>query len=213
MLLTTFSEPTEGIYHVQENTQAFLHDKCLGKGTVYVTEANLSWCDLASGKGFSLDYPTISLHAISKDTAHFPHECLFCMVEGAFEGEIETESDNENEEDGPPPAELRFVPDDKQTLDNMYIAISDCQVLHPDEQEQIEEEMAGYPLDYGEEFFTSQNDQNADLTENGQATLERLENVFQVQSQEEFLDMTNRTNRNLNGHDETESGQFDDMDD
>ena len=39
MLLTTFSEPTEGIYHVQENTQAFLHDKCLGKGTVYVTEA------------------------------------------------------------------------------------------------------------------------------------------------------------------------------
>ena len=28
--------------------------------------------------------------------------------------------------------------------------------------------VAGYPLDYGEEFFTSQNDQNADLTENGQ---------------------------------------------
>ena len=34
-----------------------------------------------------------------------------CMILG----EIETESDNENEEDGPPPAELRFVPDDKQT--------------------------------------------------------------------------------------------------
>ena len=28
--------------------------------------------------------------------------------------------------------------------------------------------VAGYPLDYVEEFFTSQNDQNADLTENGQ---------------------------------------------
>lgn len=212
MLLTTFSEPTENVYHVQENTQAFIQDKYLGKGTLYITEDYLSWCDLATGKGFSLDYPVISLHAVCKDTAYFPHECLFCMVEEAFEDEMESGSDNGSEDDHPA-TELRFVPDDKMSLERIYIAISDCQVLHPDQQEQLEEEMAGYPLDYGEEFFTSQNDENADLTEDGQATLDRLENVFQLQSQQEFLEMTQQTNGGVNGHDATESGQFDDVED
>ena len=33
-----------------------------------------------------------------------------------------------------------------------------------------------------------------------QATLERLENVFQIQSQDEFVNMTNQTNGTVNGH-------------
>ena len=48
--------------------------------------SSLSWCDDSTSRGFSLEYPTISLHAVSKDTTHFPHECLFCMVEGVFQG-------------------------------------------------------------------------------------------------------------------------------
>lgn len=120
-MLTTITEPTEGIYLVERNVQAFVGEKCLGKGPLYVSEeyvtnklreANidtsnqemtslrsfcvntpmytlssyLSWCDALSAKGFSLEYPNISLHAVSKDTSHFPYECVFCMVEGAFEG-------------------------------------------------------------------------------------------------------------------------------
>ncbi|CAB4040851.1 Hypothetical predicted protein, partial [Paramuricea clavata] len=57
--------------------------------------------------------------------------------------EIEGDDDNELEEDDPPSAELRFVPDDKSALNDIYAAICDCQVLHPDEQEQLEDEMAG----------------------------------------------------------------------
>ncbi len=37
-MLTTITEPTEGVYHIQRNTQAFVGEKCLGKGVLYVTE-------------------------------------------------------------------------------------------------------------------------------------------------------------------------------
>ncbi|CAB4036670.1 methylosome subunit pICln-like, partial [Paramuricea clavata] len=57
-----------------------------------------------------------------------------------------------------------------------------------------------YPLDNGEEYFTSEDDANANLTEEGQATLERLENVFQIQSQQDFVNITNQTNGTVNGH-------------
>jgi Regulator of volume decrease after cellular swelling len=33
------------------------------------------------GQGFALEYPQISLHAISKDLTHFPDECLYLMVD------------------------------------------------------------------------------------------------------------------------------------
>ena len=50
--------------------------------------SKLSWRDDSTGQGFNLAYPDISLHAVSKDTTHFPHECLFCMVDVAFQGKL-----------------------------------------------------------------------------------------------------------------------------
>ena len=53
-------------------------------GSIFVNiifvSRRLSWCD-SSGQGFSLEYPSISLHAICKDTTQFPHECIYCMME------------------------------------------------------------------------------------------------------------------------------------
>lgn len=45
----------------------------------------LSWCD-SLGHGFSLEYPSISLHAICRDTSQFPHECIYCMMESPLDG-------------------------------------------------------------------------------------------------------------------------------
>ncbi|XP_046852778.1 methylosome subunit pICln-like [Xenia sp. Carnegie-2017] len=210
-MLTTITEPTEGIYLVERNVQAFVGEKCLGKGPLYVSEDYLSWCDALSAKGFSLEYPNISLHAVSKDTSHFPYECVFCMVEGAFEDELEDREDSENEDD-PPSAEIRFVPDNASSLNDIYTAICDCQVLHPDEQEQLEDEMAGYPFENGDEYFTNEVDASV-LSEDGQTTLDRLENVFQIQSQQDFASMTDQTNGNVNGHEKVDHGQFDDKED
>lgn len=49
----------------------------------------LSWFD-GSGMGFSLEYPTIGLHAISRDVSDFPQEHLYVMVNGKLAGESRT---------------------------------------------------------------------------------------------------------------------------
>ena len=38
MLLTNIPVPDEGIYHKQENTQAFIDGKDVGNGSLFITE-------------------------------------------------------------------------------------------------------------------------------------------------------------------------------
>lgn len=49
----------------------------------------LSWFD-GSGMGFSLEYPTIGLHAISRDVSAYPQEHLYVMVNGKLSGQAQT---------------------------------------------------------------------------------------------------------------------------
>lgn len=185
VIMTSFPPPTEGLHHVQEKTEAFVHDKSYGVGTLYIASERLSWCD-SSGQGFSLEYPSISLHAICKDTTQFPHECIYCMMESPLnDDENEGASDDSDDKVG----EVRFVPEDKSALDVMFKALSECQVLHPDPQEQEEDE----------DFFCDADE--GELSEEGQATLERLEGIMQMPSQEEFVEMTSgRNGHYVNGH-------------
>jgi len=45
--------------------------------------SSVVWCK-ADGKGFVLEYPSISLHAVCRDSSRFPQECLFLMVDGVM---------------------------------------------------------------------------------------------------------------------------------
>lgn len=36
VVMTTFPPPTEGLHHVQDKTEAFIHDKSCGVGTLYI---------------------------------------------------------------------------------------------------------------------------------------------------------------------------------
>lgn len=53
---------------------------------VFLPLRRLSWFD-GSGMGFSLDYPTIGLHAISRDVSAYPQEHLYVMVNGKLGGD------------------------------------------------------------------------------------------------------------------------------
>lgn len=35
-----------------------------------------------SGEGFTLEYPSIYIHAVSRDLNNFPEECLYLMIDG-----------------------------------------------------------------------------------------------------------------------------------
>ena len=65
VVVTSLGPPEEGVHHREENTTTYVNEKSLGKGTLYVSESRVSWVG-DRGHQFSLEYPHISLHAISR---------------------------------------------------------------------------------------------------------------------------------------------------
>ncbi|XP_069004406.1 methylosome subunit pICln [Embiotoca jacksoni] len=202
VLLKSLHPPTEGVRHEQAETTAVIDGHRLGCGTLYVAETRLSWFD-GSGMGFSLEYPTISLHAISRDVSAYPQEHLYVMVNGKLSDESEAEmaekaaDDDEDDNDGSSSGgddddegvitEIRFVPGDKASLESMFSAMCECQVLHPDpEDDDSDNDFEGEEYDVEEAehghgdiptFYTCDEGLSA-LTQEGQATLERLEGML-----------------------------------
>uniref|UniRef100_A0A3B4THX2 Methylosome subunit pICln n=1 Tax=Seriola dumerili TaxID=41447 RepID=A0A3B4THX2_SERDU len=177
VLLKNLHPPTEGVRHEQAETTAVMDGQRLGCGTLYVAETRLSWFD-GSGMGFSLEYPTISLHAISRDISTYPQEHLYVMVNGKLSGD--------DDDDGTI-TEIRFVPGDKAALESMFSAMCECQALHPDpEDDDSDNDFEGEEYDVEEAehghadiptFYTCDEGLSA-LTQEGQATLERLEGML-----------------------------------
>ncbi|XP_036450821.1 methylosome subunit pICln-like isoform X2 [Colossoma macropomum] len=200
VVLHNVSPPSEGVRHEQADITAVLDGKGLGSGTLCVAESRVSWVD-GSGVGFSLDYPSISLHAISRDLSTYPEEHLYVMVNSKHkdsknEGQKVKDDDSSSSDDDDDDdvddddsiglvTEIRFVPNDKGSLETMFTAMSECQALHPDpddsdsdfdgdeyDVEEAEQGQIDLPTYYSFEEGMSQ------LTVEGQATLERLEGVL-----------------------------------
>lgn len=53
---------------------------CCDKSYVLIYSV-LSWVNSDTRQGFSLEYPHISLHAISRDEQAHPRQCLYVMVD------------------------------------------------------------------------------------------------------------------------------------
>uniref|UniRef100_A0A8C7M2Y8 Methylosome subunit pICln n=1 Tax=Oncorhynchus kisutch TaxID=8019 RepID=A0A8C7M2Y8_ONCKI len=199
VLLRSVPAPSEGVRHEQAETTAVLDGKGLGAGTLYVAETRLSWFD-GSGMGFSLEYPTISLHAISRDLSTYPQEHLYVMVNAKLNDENEAEmqenahdqedEDNSSEEDDSEGiTEIRFVPRDKAALESMFSAMCECQALHPDpDDEDSDGDFDGDEYDVEEAApehgqgdipsFCTYEEGVSGLTAEGQATLQRLEGML-----------------------------------
>ena len=73
------------------------------------------WVSDNQSDEITLDYPSICLHAISRDTSSFPRECLYILTYSQEEEEEREEEqlegeEEEGEEEESKMAELRFVP-------------------------------------------------------------------------------------------------------
>ncbi|XP_037124010.1 methylosome subunit pICln isoform X2 [Syngnathus acus] len=249
VLLKNLRPPTEGIRLQQADTAAVLDGHKLGNGTLYVAETRLSWFD-GAGLGFSLEYPTIGLHAISRDVSAYPQEHLYVMVNGKLSEENEAEmaekpaededdgvGSSEDEDDGGDDeeggiTEIRFVPDDKAVLDSMFAAMCECQALHPDpEDEDSDNDFEGEEYDVEEAeaehghadiptFYTCDEGLSS-LTQEGQATLERLEGMLAQSVAQRYHMGGVRTEQGdgrfedgmeVDGDADAEAGQFEDAD-
>ncbi|XP_054097850.1 methylosome subunit pICln isoform X2 [Callithrix jacchus] len=164
--------PAEGLLRQQPDTEAVLNGKGLGTGTLYIAESRLSWLD-GSGLGFSLEYPTISLHALSRDRSDCLGEHLYVMVNAKFEEEskesVADEEEEDSDDDVEPITEFRFVPSDKSALEAMFTAMCECQALHPDPEDEDSD-------DYdGEEYDVEAHDASSLPPRQGLALSPRLE--------------------------------------
>uniref|UniRef100_A0A8C6S4D6 Methylosome subunit pICln n=1 Tax=Neogobius melanostomus TaxID=47308 RepID=A0A8C6S4D6_9GOBI len=234
VVLKHLSPPTEGVRHEQPETTAVMDGQRLGCGTLYVTETRLSWFD-GSGLGFALEYPSIGLHAISRDVSAYPQEHLYVMVNGKLSEENESEMPADDEEDSGSEeeraiTEIRFVPSDKSTLEPMFSAMCDCQALHPDPEDQdSDSDFEGDEYDVEEaapeqgqgdvpSFYTCEEGLSA-LTAEGQATLERLEGMLAQSVSEQYHMAGVRTEESTAQLEDgmeveaaAEAGQFEDAD-
>jgi len=149
VVVTSLGPPDEGVHHKEESTTTYINEKSLGKGTLYVSESRVSWVGDAGHK-FSLEYPHISLHAVSRDTTTFPFaENIYLMIDVRLvdhestptpTSTPETSEDESDDPDDPGMTEIRFVPDNVAKLQDIFKAMSDCQMLHPDPEDENEDE-------------------------------------------------------------------------
>ncbi|XP_020794299.1 methylosome subunit pICln isoform X2 [Boleophthalmus pectinirostris] len=229
VVLRHLPPPTEGVRHEQSDTTAVLGGQRLGCGTLYIAEARLSWFD-GSGLGFSLEYPSIGLHAISRDVSAYPQEHLYVMVNGNLnENESEMPADDDDDSDSEEVkaiTEIRFVPSDKSALEPMFSAMCECQALHPDPDDQdSDEDFEGdeYDVEEAEQgqgdvpsFYTCEEGLSA-LTPEGQATLDRLEGMLAQSVAQQYHMAGVRTDESTGQFEdgmevEAEVGQFEDAD-
>ncbi|XP_074256511.1 methylosome subunit pICln isoform X1 [Saimiri boliviensis] len=231
--------PAEGLLRQQPDTEAVLNGKGLGTGTLYIAESRLSWLD-GSGLGFSLEYPTISLHALSRDRSDCLGEHLYVMVNAKFEEEskesVADEEEEDSDEDVEPITEFRFVPSDKSALEAMFTAMCECQALHPDPEDEDSDDYDGEEYDveaHALKFsicseqgqgdiptFYTYEEGLSHLTAEGQATLERLEGMLSQSVSSQYNMAGVRTEDSIRDYEDgmevdttpTVAGQFEDAD-
>uniref|UniRef100_F6YKF9 Methylosome subunit pICln n=1 Tax=Macaca mulatta TaxID=9544 RepID=F6YKF9_MACMU len=211
--------PAEGLLRQQPDTEAVLNGKGLGTGTLYIAESRLSWLD-GSGLGFSLEYPTISLHALSRDRSDCLGEHLYVMVNAKFEG-----------------IKLYFKKEcliiinvtlSTATWTAMFTAMCECQALHPDPEDEDSDDYDGeeYDVEAHEQgqgdiptFYTYE-EGLSHLTAEGQATLERLEGMLSQSVSSQYNMAGVRTEDSIRDYEDgmevdttpTVAGQFEDAD-
>ncbi|KDQ14362.1 hypothetical protein BOTBODRAFT_32820 [Botryobasidium botryosum FD-172 SS1] len=148
-------------------------------GTLYVIDSVLAFIS-STGRGFQVEYPNITLHAIKRTEGE---PSVYCQIEsnpGADEGD---EEDFEF-------TELTIIPQDASKLESIFDALSLCNALHPDPNASVDdgEDMVADFSESNFEVFTGDGDQ--ELSEVGRAALAHLESIITYPPGSEHADAT-----------------------
>eukprot|EP00002_Diphylleia_rotans_P009928 TRINITY_DN202_c0_g1_i11.p1 TRINITY_DN202_c0_g1~~TRINITY_DN202_c0_g1_i11.p1 ORF type:complete len:194 (-),score=58.44 TRINITY_DN202_c0_g1_i11:216-797(-) len=104
-----------------ENTIFVKDEENLGSGTLQVTTRRIYWQSAPNPTvSFSFGFREISLHAKTRDVEIWPQPCIYCQLETEDMGD-ETEV-----------KELRLIPGDEPTLEQLYVVMTGCAELNPD---------------------------------------------------------------------------------
>lgn len=173
----------------------------VGKGILYITERAFIWKPNHREDGIAVPWPSISLHAISNnperniylqldftlewagvfDPNQLPADDQRNNLNGAAAGDhvVEDEEIDEgnvsdtSETEG---TEIHIVPQDSNTINQIFYAMNHCQSLHPDPNDSISEE--------DEDFMEAEGDNESD--DNGQGGIRNIN--LDDENEDQFAD-------------------------
>jgi len=121
-----------------------------------------------TGRGFHVEYPSITLHAVSRTESR---PSIYCQLD-----ETPTGDRTGNDGDDSPMRELRIIPERVEALEPIFESMSGCAALHPDPEEEIDENDSAFVDPSNFEVFNDDADQ--ELSQVGRAALEHLESII-----------------------------------
>ncbi|KAJ3887344.1 regulator of volume decrease after cellular swelling-domain-containing protein, partial [Lentinula edodes] len=142
------------------------------EGILYVLESVLIFMS-KTGKGFQIEYPSITLHAVSRgDTP----PSIYCQLDESSAKAMEMLETQEDMD----MRVLNIVPSRVESLDPIFEALSLCAALHPDppgsdDEEDFDEALIDAPDDTFEVFTGTEDEE---LSEVGRAALAHLESII-----------------------------------
>eukprot|EP00921_Rhytidocystis_pertsovi_P002776 GHVQ01004712.1.p1 GENE.GHVQ01004712.1~~GHVQ01004712.1.p1 ORF type:complete len:145 (+),score=20.29 GHVQ01004712.1:107-541(+) len=71
----------EVVVYDQSDVTVVLDSTDMGVGKLYITSKRLMWLsDTELSKGIAFDYPSIVLHAVSRDRVSWSKPCIYCQL-------------------------------------------------------------------------------------------------------------------------------------
>ncbi|XP_042386559.1 chloride conductance regulatory protein ICln-like [Zingiber officinale] len=110
------SDDGEELMHVEPGIAIALGSRPMESlGTLYVTSRRVIWLsDADKGKGYAVDFLSLSLHAVSRDLETYPFPCIYTQIEIGDKDEESESSDSESNDDLElsKVTEMRLLPSD-----------------------------------------------------------------------------------------------------
>uniref|UniRef100_A0A1B0AT30 Methylosome subunit pICln n=1 Tax=Glossina palpalis gambiensis TaxID=67801 RepID=A0A1B0AT30_9MUSC len=153
-----------GLSYTGGNVKLKIGEKIIGTGTLSISQSSLAWQPDHLEDGISFLWKQISVHGISSAT---PAKCIYFMLDhqltwpGVYEvtaaspyiniqngvedeGNATDEEENDDEifQDAEEEqiTECWLIPEDVNTVDTIFQAMTECQALHPDSADSVSEE-------------------------------------------------------------------------
>ncbi|KAF8623633.1 hypothetical protein AX17_007333 [Amanita inopinata Kibby_2008] len=173
---SSFNDLPPVLEHREDNVSVALDPPLEGfteqdavQGTLYVISSVLVFMS-TTGRGFQIEYPSITLHAISRAG---PRPSIYCQLdegtsaaqEQHMNGDV-NEGGNEEQEEYADMRELNIIPQNPEALEHIFEALSQCASQHPDASGDSDEEDTF--IDPGNaEFEVFNGDEGEELSEVG----------------------------------------------
>ncbi|KAF9000642.1 regulator of volume decrease after cellular swelling-domain-containing protein [Cyathus striatus] len=166
---SSFSDIPPVLRHKEENVTVSLDPAVEGftetdaaQGTLYVLTSVLVYMS-STGKGFQVEYPSITLHAISRGDS----PSIYCQLdEPKADGDVMLDSEDAEEEELTDMRELSLIPSTPNSLESIFEALSQCASLHPDSDVEEDDFNEAF-IDNDGSFETFSGDEEEELSEVG----------------------------------------------